>query len=77
MRPRVPLGFHLMLIGHSFSQMCVGGRLSVTMCVYIYEFLCVTDNGLLVQGKDGGVSWYTWWKKASFEKIRRLLEISE
>ena len=48
MRPRVPPGFHLMLTGHSLSQVCVGGRLSLTMCVYTYEFLCVIDCGLLV-----------------------------
>ena len=63
MRPRVPLGFHLMLTGHSFSQVCVGGRLSLTMCVYTYDFLCVIDCGLLVQGKTGGVDWYTGWKR--------------
>ena len=57
MRPRVPLGFHLMLTGHSFSRVCVGGRLSLTICVYVYEFLCVIDCGLLVQGKAGGVGW--------------------
>ena len=47
------------------------------MCVYTYDSLCVIDCGLLVQGKTGGVGWYTGWKKASLEKIRRLLEISE
>ena len=57
MRPRVPLGFHLMLIGHSFSQVCVGGRLSVTMWVHVYEFLCIIDCGLLVHEKTGGVGW--------------------
>ena len=50
-------GFHLMLTGHSFSQVCVGGRLSLTMCVHVYEFLCVIDFGLLVQGKTEGVGW--------------------
>ena len=46
MRPRVHLGFHLMLIGHSLSQVCVGGRLSLTMSTY--DFLCVIDCELLV-----------------------------
>ena len=41
MRPRVPLGFHLILTGRSLSQVCVGGRLSLMMCVYTYDFLCV------------------------------------
>ena len=48
MRPRVPLGFHLMLTGHNFSQVRVGGWLILMMCVYTYDFLCVIDCGLLV-----------------------------
>ena len=57
MRPRVPMGFYLMLTGHSFSQVCVGGRLSLPTCVHVYEFLCVIDCGMLVQGQIGGVGW--------------------
>ena len=59
MRPRVPLGFHLMLTGHSLFQVCVGGRLSLMMYMHTYDFLCIPDYGLLVQGKTGGVCWYT------------------
>ena len=33
--------------------------MSLTMCVYTYDFLCVIDYGLLVQGKIEGVGWYT------------------
>ena len=51
MRPRVPLGYHLMLTGHNLFQVCVGGRLSVTMSVHTYDFLCIPDYGLLEQGK--------------------------
>ena len=50
--PRLPFD-----TSHSFSQVCVEGRLGLTMCVHVYEFLCVIDCGLLVQGKTGGVGW--------------------
>ena len=67
-----------MLIGHSFSQVCVGGRLSLMMCVYTYDILCIIDCGLLVQGKNGGVGRLVHWvEKASLEKICRLLVISK
>ena len=68
MRPWVPLGFHLMLTGYNFSQVCVGGRLSLTMCVYTYDFLCIIDCGLFVQGKTGGVGWYIGWKRQALRK---------
>ena len=55
MRPRVPLGFYLMLTGHSLFQVYVGDRLSLTMCVHTYDFWCISGYGLLVQGKIGGV----------------------
>ena len=47
------------LTGHSLSQVCVGGRFSLKMCVYTSNFLCIIDCGLLVQGKTEGVGWYT------------------
>ena len=68
MRPRVPLGFHLMLTGRSPSHVCGGGRLSLTICVYTYDSLCVIDFGLLVQGKIGGVGWYIGWKRQALKK---------
>ena len=71
MRPRVPLGFHLMLTDHSFSQVYVAGKLSLTMCVYTYDFLCVIDCGFFffVQGKTGGVGWYIGWKRQTLRKF--------
>ena len=68
MRPWVPLDFPLMLTGHSFSQVCVGGRLSLMMYVHTYDFLCIHDYGLLVHGKTGGVGWYTRWKRQALRK---------
>ena len=75
--------FHLMLIGLILSQGCVGGRLSLNMYVYTYDF-GATNCGLLVQGKIGGGGGggergrlVHWVEKASLEKIRKLLEISE
>ena len=60
MRPQAPLGFYLTSTGHSLFKVCIGGRLSLMMCVHTYGFLCIPDYGLLVQGKTGGVGWYTW-----------------
>ena len=66
---QVILGSHLMLIGHNLSQVCVKGRLSLTMYVYTYDFLCIPDYGLLVQGKIGGVGWYIGWKRQALRKF--------
>ena len=46
----------------SFPGVCKG-QVELTMCVYTYEFLCIIDCGLLVQGKTGGVGWCTGWKR--------------
>ena len=68
MRPWVPLGFHLMSTGLSLFQVCVGGRLSLMMCMHTYDFLHIPDNGLFVQGKTGGVGWFIGWKRQALRK---------
>ena len=54
MGSRVLPGSHLMLTGHSLSQVCMDGGVSWWCMSPDIYFLCVTYCGLFAQGKAEG-----------------------
>ena len=62
MRPRVPSGFRLILIGLSLSQVCGRVRYGLTALFQIFCVLRWTNLGLFMQGKLGEAGRWTRWR---------------
>ena len=78
MRPRVLPTFHLMLTMRCLFQVCIGNRACLPMYIsYVYSWTRVSFLCVICAGKDRRGKLAHWVDRASFAKIRRLLEISE
>ena len=78
MRPWVPPTFRLMLTIRCLFQVCISNRACLSMYIaYVYSCTRVSLLWVICAGKSRRGKLVHWVERASFVKIRRLLEISK